>query len=79
MASRLQELTKERNCQVVLSDDVLKIARLTPAELPWAEVAIRGRVDPLVVRFVDKAETLPDMFNAFTDAAVGPRPEVAAP
>jgi len=79
VTARLQELTKERNCQVVLSDDVLKIARLTPAELPWAEVAIRGRVDPLVVRFVDKAETLPDMFNAFTDAAVGPQPEVAAP
>lgn len=58
VAARLQDLTKGLACEVVLSDDVRRAAGLPEAALPSAEVAIRGRAAPIVVRTVASARDL---------------------
>src|ERR1700752_3057037 len=58
VTARLEQLTKDLDCQVVLSDLVLKTARFPPDALAIAEVTIRGRADPLVVRPVVDAAML---------------------
>jgi adenylate cyclase len=64
VAARLQEMTKELGCEVVVSDQVLKTAGLVAHSLPSAEVTIRGRADPLVVRSVAKAAELATVLHA---------------
>lgn len=78
VTARLEELTKERECQVVLSDDVLTTAGFAPEGLPSAEVFIRGRAEPLIVRLVVSAETLPDIFDTSIDPEVATEPQKAA-
>ncbi len=58
VAARLQDMTKALGCEVVLSDDVRNTAGLAADALPPAEVAIRGRGEPLVVRTVALARSL---------------------
>lgn len=58
VTSRLQDLTKNLECEVVFSDEVRERAGIPPEALPSAEVAIRGRVEPMVVRTVTKAANL---------------------
>jgi adenylate cyclase len=70
VTARLEQLTKELDCQVVLSDFVLKTARLTPDALPIAEVTIRGRADPLVVRTVVDAAMLASVLDTHTDTSM---------
>jgi len=59
----------------VLSDVVLTTARLPPDALPIAEVAIRGRADPLVVRTVVDAATLASVLDSDTSVARPNQPE----
>ena len=68
VTARLEQLTKELGCQVVLSDDVLKIAGLAPETLPVMEVAVRGRKEPLTVRTVADAASLPTIFDTSVEA-----------
>jgi len=75
VTARLEQLTKELACQVVLSDVVLTTARLPPDALPIAEVAIRGRADPLVVRTVVDAATLASVLDSDTSVARPNQPE----
>jgi adenylate cyclase len=58
VTSRLQEMTKSLDCEVVFSDEVRKAAGLPADSLPSAEVPIRGRVEPLIVRTSRKAAML---------------------
>ena len=58
VTARLQDMTKEHECEVVLSDEVLKTAGLARHGLPSTEVVIRGRADRLTVLTVTKAATL---------------------
>jgi adenylate cyclase len=58
VTSRLQEMTKSLDCEVVFSDEVRKTAGLPADSLPSAEVPIRGRVEPLIVRTSRKAAML---------------------
>lgn len=58
-ASRLESLSKDFAAQLVVSQELLDLAGI---DLPFAEshpVQIRGRIDPLRVRVVDRAERLP--------------------
>jgi adenylate cyclase len=71
VAARLEGMTKEFGCQVVLSDEVRKTALIAADALPMTEVAIRGRADPLIVRTVISAQTLPTILDASTDADLG--------
>lgn len=69
VAARLQDMTKGLSCEVVISEDVLKTANLPATNLPQIEVPIRGRVEPLHVYTVEKAEMLSDLVADFAVAA----------
>jgi adenylate cyclase len=58
VAARLQDLTKELACEVVVSEDVFRMARLAADALPKRELAIRGRDKPMAVRVIERAATL---------------------
>jgi adenylate cyclase len=58
VTARLEEMTKELGCQVVLSDEVRKKAGMAADALPSVEIDIRGRADPIVAHTAIKAETL---------------------
>jgi adenylate cyclase len=58
-ASRLESLSKEFVCELVLSDDVALKAGLDMAAFELHEVEIRGRRQPLVVRAVAHGARLP--------------------
>jgi class 3 adenylate cyclase len=52
VAARLQELTKDYDCQLVVSDIVATTAGVEMSGFPVREVNVRGRAEPLVVRIV---------------------------
>ena len=58
VASRLQDMTKSHGCEVILSEEVRKMASLPVDALPEQEVAIRERAEPMIVRAVAKAKIL---------------------
>jgi len=58
VTARLQEMTKVLECEVVLSDAVRKTAGLPDEFLPFTNVAIRGRNEPMLVRTAVKASML---------------------
>ncbi len=58
VAARLQDPTKSRACEAVLSEAVRVTAGLAPDALPEQEVAIRGRAEPIMVHPVADAGTL---------------------
>jgi adenylate cyclase len=70
VASRLQDMTKSHECEVILSEQVRKTASLPVDALPEQEVAIRGRAEPMIVRAVAKAKILSSLVeNAVVVAA----------
>src|SRR5215468_5447931 len=52
VAARLQELTKDYGCQLVVSDIVATTAEAKMSAFPVREVSVRGRAEPLDVRIV---------------------------
>src|SRR5215469_9888210 len=52
VAARLQELTKDYGCQLVVSDIVAATAGVEMSGFPVHEVTVRGRGEPLAVRIV---------------------------
>jgi adenylate cyclase len=50
VAARLQDMTKNLNCQAVISDEVFTTAGLDADALTRTEIAIRGRNEPMMVR-----------------------------
>ena len=52
VAARLQELTKDYGCQLVVSDIVAATAGVEMSAFPVREVSVRGRAEPLAVRIV---------------------------
>ena len=70
VAARLQDMSKELECEVVISDEVYQTAGLPRDQLQLKEITIRGRAAPIVVRTVLKAENLATLFEqATTDSA----------
>ena len=66
VAARLQDISKEFECEVVISDEVCQTAGLPHDQLQLKEVAVRGRAAPIVVRTVLKAENLATLFEQAT-------------
>jgi adenylate cyclase len=66
VAARLQEITKDLECQVVVSHDVCKVAGLPEDGLPVLEVVIRGHAAPMTVGTAAEAERLATLINATT-------------
>lgn len=58
VASRLQDLTKEFDCQLVLSQPVAERARLDLQGLPRHTLTVRNRAEPVVVYVVKDARSL---------------------
>ena len=58
VAARLQELTKDYGCQLVVSDIVAATAGVEMSGFPVREVNVRGRAEPLAVRIVSAMNEL---------------------
>ena len=58
VASRLQELTKEFRCQMVISEPVAARAHLDVSACPHHTLTVRNRRDPLVVRTIEDIQAL---------------------
>jgi adenylate cyclase len=58
VAARLQDMTKNLGCEVVLSDEVRNSAGVAADALPEQQVTIRGRAEPMLVRTVVSARAL---------------------
>jgi adenylate cyclase len=60
-ASRLEALTKEKDCQLIVASEVLRLAGLGSEAFPHEAVAIRGLSAPRPVALVKRARDLPDV------------------
>jgi adenylate cyclase len=69
VAARLQDMTKNLACEVVLSEEVMEVANLSADGLPRAEVSIRGRIEPMAVYTAEKAGILSSVAQDFAVAA----------
>ena len=69
VTARLQDMTKNLSSEVVLSGEVRKTAGLPDGALAEVEVSIRGRVEPMIVHAVAKAESLAHLVDDFATAA----------
>jgi adenylate cyclase len=58
-ASRLEGLTKEYDCELVISEEIIERAGLDLSEFPRHEIEIRGKRETLAVRTLDRAADLP--------------------
>ena len=58
VAARLQELTKDYGCQLVVSDIVAATAEVKMSAFPVREISVRGRTEPLAVRIVSAMNEL---------------------
>src|SRR3954454_19744343 len=69
VAARLQDMTKALACEVVISDEVRAAAGISAEALPQHDVEIRGRNEPMIVRAITDARTLPALVNEEQSAA----------
>lgn len=60
-ASRLEALTKEKNCQLIAALDVLAHAGISPNAFAQEDVEIRGLSAPRAVALIDRARNLPQL------------------
>jgi adenylate cyclase len=58
VASRLQDLTKEYHCQLVISEQVAEQAGLAVSAFPRHELTVRNRREALAIFVVEDVETL---------------------
>ena len=52
VTSRLQNLTKEYRCQMVISEQVAQLAGLNVSPFPRHELTVRNRAEPIVIRVI---------------------------
>jgi adenylate cyclase len=71
-ASRLEELTKEYGCELVVSEEVVRRAGFDLSAVPRQEIEVRGKREALVVRTLASAAALP------AAAELGARPSEPA-
>ncbi|MEE2981213.1 MAG: adenylate/guanylate cyclase domain-containing protein, partial [Pseudomonadota bacterium] len=57
-ASRLETLTKEHTCQLIISEQVERRAGVDLSAYPSLQIEVRGRNEPLTIRVVPDATTL---------------------
>lgn len=58
-ASRLEPMTKQFSCELVVSDDLARLAGVDLSEWPAHDIEVRGRTTALTVRAVEDAAMLP--------------------
>jgi adenylate cyclase len=74
-ASRLEGLTKEYSCELVVSEEAVARAGLATADYPHHELALRNREAPLRVVVVDNARRLADRVRAAEEARAQDQPK----
>jgi adenylate cyclase len=67
--ARLQDLTKNLDCKVVVSEDVCKTAGIALDTLPRTEVVIRGRDEPMIVRTATDPTVLASLLDPQSEPA----------
>jgi adenylate cyclase len=70
IASRLQDLTKEYGCQLVVSETVAARAGISLGDLPSHQIQVRGLRAPLAIRVVTSAAALASHEAASADNVV---------
>ena len=58
VASRLQDLTKEYQCQLIISEQVAELASIDVTRFPRHELTVRNRNEPIVIRVVKEVQLL---------------------
>jgi adenylate cyclase len=66
-ASRLETLTKEYGCQLVVSESVAALAGVDLSAFPVYEIQVRGRISQLQVRVIPSAIALESVLGAETE------------
>jgi adenylate cyclase len=69
VASRLEALTKEYDCELVVSETVVLRAGVPTEGLPRHEITLRNRAEPLVVLVIRSAENLDSVARRVLDGA----------
>jgi adenylate cyclase len=73
-ASRLEALTKEYECELIVSDEVIARAGLDRSRFRWQETEIRGKQETLAIAILASAADLP-----LGEPAAPPEPAATAP
>jgi adenylate cyclase len=73
-ASRLEALTKEYECELIVSDEVIARAGLDRSRFRWQETEIRGKQETLAIAILASAADLP-----LGEPAAPPLPAAIAP
>ena len=60
-ASRLEALTKQLQCQLIVSADVEERSKIDLTGFPNREIEVRGREEPLTIRMISESVKLPSM------------------
>ena len=58
VASRLQDLTKQYKCQLIISESVAQSAGLDVAGFPRQELTVRNRIEPIAIHTIENVESL---------------------
>ncbi len=58
VASRLQDLTKEYQCQQVISEHVAQLTGLYVSPFPRRELTVRNRAEPIVMRMIKEFQSV---------------------
>ena len=64
VASRLEGLTKEYHCQMVLSEQVAMCAGLDLTAYPRHEITVRNRTEPLAIYVVEDVHSVAAVLRA---------------
>ena len=71
-ASRLETLTKEYECELIVSDEVIARAGLDRNLFAWHETEIRGKQERLAIAILASAQDLPAATDQSTPIALTP-------
>jgi adenylate cyclase len=63
VASRLEELTKEYGCPIIISDMVAERAGINASPFPRYQLLVRNRSNPIVILAVDNLQKLEDSLD----------------
>ena len=69
VAARLQDMTKQLTCEVIISEEVRVTAGLGEQDLPAQDVEIRGRAEPMTVRIIADAKVLAPLVDGLAAVA----------
>jgi len=66
VASRLQDLTKQYHCQLIISETAAQRAGIDVSGFPRHELAVRNRTEPIAIRTIEALEPLRTIPNSLT-------------